>query len=130
MKRYTLFAVYGLLSAIMVLPACSKSSDNDPQQPVISITAPSKGQEFANGSTLNIQGSVTDNALHEVRLRISNGSINLYSKTIVAHSMTSYAINENWTISVTATVNAIVTVEAEDLAGHVVNKTVNITINN
>jgi hypothetical protein len=129
-KLYKLLSVYGLLLAVIVTPACSKSSnDNDTQQPAITLTLPASNQVYANGSTVTIQGSATDNALHEVRIKIANGSTVLFSKTNVAHNMTRYDILENWTISVTATINALVTVEAEDLGGNIVSKTVNVTIN-
>lgn len=131
MKLYKQTAVCGLLLVMAILPSCSKSSgnDNDTQQPVITLTSPSNNQVYTNGDNVVIQGTVTDNALHEVRIRISNGSTSLFTKIIPAHEMTNVTINESWKSTITTSITPVVVVEAEDLGGHIVDKTVNIIIN-
>jgi hypothetical protein len=115
----------------VVLFACHKSSDstNSDPTPVLTLTAPVNNQSFTNGDVIAIQGSITDNSLHSLTLKITSGSTALYNKTISVHDSTHYAINDSWKSSVTALTNATLTAEVEDHGGHVVTQAVSIKIN-
>ena len=82
-----------------------------------------------NGDSVIIQGNVTDNSLHELRIRIRSGSTELFSEEISIHDLTSYDFREGWKALVAGATDAEVKVEAEDHGSHVVEKTVNIHIN-
>jgi hypothetical protein len=109
---------------------CHKHSEEN-EAPVLTVTSPVTSQVYKSGDNVVINGTVTDNSLHELRISITvtgTGSF-LYSNVISAHNLTSYTISDSWKSSVTATTAATVKVEAEDHSGNVAEKKVAIVIN-
>jgi hypothetical protein len=123
--------ITGLAIIAAIEPACSKSHDsgNADPVPVLTLTSPVNNQVYANGDSVKIQGTITDNSLHSLTLTITNGSTSLYSKTISVHDSTHYVINDGWKSSVTALTDATVSAVVEDHGGHVVTQSVSVKIN-
>lgn len=59
---------------LIILLACSKDEGSkDKEPPVISLISPTSNQQFNAGETVNITGTVTDNAtISELHVHISN----------------------------------------------------------
>lgn len=108
-----------------------KSTDEDLSVPVVTLSSPVASQSYAGGGTVSINGTVTDNSLHELEITITNNATSavLYTKTISVHNLTSYTINENWINSVAVLTNATLKVEAHDHSENHGEKTVQIILN-
>lgn len=129
--------IYSLLLLSVFATACKKEEDDhnhntttDTSKPVINITAPSNTTMYNNGDTVKIRGTVTDNSLHELLIRIikdSDGS-ELFRATPTVHDLTSYSISENWKSSVSDHTNASIIISAEDHNSNVGSDTVHIHI--
>ena len=103
---------------------------SDSIKPTVVISTPSNLQMYNNGDTIKIKGLVSDASLHELMVKIVKDSDNsvLYSETIYAHDLTTYALNSNWKSAVTDHTNASVIVVAEDHNSNVGSDTVKIHI--
>ena len=119
------------------LISCEKEDDHqhnddasDKVKPTVVISTPSNLQMYNNGDTVKIRGLASDASLHELMLKIVKDSDNsvLYSETIYAHDLTTYALNSNWKSAVTDHTNASVIVVAEDHNSNVGSDTVKIHI--
>ncbi len=72
--------LFSFLTVLIKADACSKNTttDKDIEVPAIIITSPLNNQTFANGQTITISGSITDNrTIAEVHIHITdvaNGS--------------------------------------------------------
>lgn len=55
MNKFLIFALFSIGTIFFM--SCS---DDDPSNPVIEITSPNGGTEYAQGATITIQGTVTD----------------------------------------------------------------------
>lgn len=115
---------------LLALGSCT-GNDDDTSTPVINITEPAINQVYNSGNAIQIKGSLTDNHLHEGKISITNnaGGASLFSRSISIHGQTAYTINETYTPTVAAVINATVQVEIKDLAGNYAEKKVQITIN-
>ncbi len=117
MKNKLLFASMMLFLSIVLFQSCHKHSDDtDTDPPVVTISSPTDNQAFQNGSIMNISGLVTDHSMHAIIVTITDTGTNsvLYSKEIEAHDLTSYNLNETWTVAITANTTANVKISAED----------------
>ncbi len=129
--------IYSILLLSVFATACKKEDDDhdhdtttDTTKPVITINSPSNMAMYNNGDTVKIRGTVTDNSLHELLIRIvkdSDGS-ELFRSTPTVHDLTSYSINENWKSAVTDHTNASIIISAEDHGSNVGSDTVHIHI--
>jgi hypothetical protein len=125
------------IMALIQLSSCKKEDnhqhnddDSDKVKPTVNISTPSNLQMYNNGDTVKIRGLASDASLHELMLKIVKDSDNsvLYSETINAHDLTTYALNSNWKSVVTDHTNASVIVVAEDHNSNVGSDTVKIHI--
>ncbi len=120
-----------LYISIIVLFASCKKNPGDINLPAVTLTSPAASQVYANGSSVNITGTVTDNGLHELKISIINAATTavLFTKTVSVHGLNGYTVNENWINNVSAITNATVKVEVTDLGNNYVEKTVQIVLN-
>lgn len=84
------------LALVFVLSSCKKEEEEkeDTEAPTLTITAPAGGTAFANNSTINIQGKVTDNDdLHELLIQVLQGSNVVYQSTPSVHGLKTYDFN-------------------------------------
>ena len=132
---FPLKAVIVLSLLLAQLISCKKDEAHhddvsDSIKPTVVISAPSNLQMYNNGDTVKIRGLASDASLHELMLKIVKDSDNsvLYSETINAHDLTTYALNSNWKSAVTDHTNASVIVVAEDHNSNVGSDTVKIHI--
>lgn len=117
--------------------SCKKEEDDhshdttsDNTKPVITISSPTSTAMYNNGDTIKIRGTVTDNSLHELLIKIvddANGTV-LYSTAPTVHDLTTYSFSANWKSSVTDHTNASVIVMAEDHSSNVSSDTVHVHI--
>lgn len=95
-----------LLLCLSILQGCTGKQDNptpsppggDQSTPVIRIYSPANLASLASGDTLQVQGQITDNDLHEIQVRLSrtsDGTI-LFNDLPVVHGYKSYDINRSF----------------------------------
>jgi hypothetical protein len=134
---FKLKAVIVLSLLLAQLISCEKEDnhqhnddDSDKVKPTVNISTPSNLQMYNNGDTVKIRGLASDASLHELVLKIVKDSDNsvLYSETINAHDLTTYALNSSWKSAVSDHTNASVIVVAEDHNSNVGSDTVKIHI--
>lgn len=132
--------LYRLLTILWVgcflLPGCKK--DNNGQEPespaVITIATPTSLGIYVNGSTLKIEGDMTDNnVLAQARVEVRNQSTNavLFQQSNITGNVGYYYFLWNWQITgITSPTPAVVKVIARDKLANEVSKEVNITLDN
>ena len=67
--------IFSFLTVLILAVACSKNTttDKDTELPVIIIISPLNNQNFTNGQTVTISGSITDNKIiAEVHIHITD----------------------------------------------------------
>ena len=115
---------------LALITSCSRSGGipdepggphtEDPQDtipPVITISSPSSGQEFANGSTVSITGNISDNkGLYRGTIRLTEdaGGTVLREQSYEIHGLLSYNFSLGHTVNVSAVTDCTVTVSFED----------------
>ncbi|MCB0521105.1 MAG: hypothetical protein H6577_26825 [Lewinellaceae bacterium] len=112
-----------VLLAMVIFQNCkddegdSHEPGEDTTAPVLSLTSPTNGQNFVNGDTIHIMGTVTDEtALHEYVWSIKDaGGATVHEATVSVHDKIEHDIHEMHVVSgVTAATTWTVTVHVED----------------
>src|SRR4051812_21056544 len=98
-------AAFGLLITSCIWISCKHDQDYNPgdtSKPVLTITAPVQNRSYKSGDSIKITGTLTDNSLHELQLKIVQNSNNvvLFYDIISVHDLSSYMINDGWKSSV------------------------------
>lgn len=121
MKKFNITKTILVLLAIasFSLHSCEKHEHdddaNDHSVPVLILTSSIAGQTFNSGDTVWINGTLTDNSLHECYISIKNSKDSLlFEYTPAVHDLTSYDINTFWKSSATVNTNATIAVTAQD----------------
>lgn len=132
--------LYRLLNILCVgcfiLSGCKKSNNGqEPESPaVITITTPTSLSFYVNGSTLRIEGDMTDNnVLAQARVEVRNQNTNaiLFQQSNVTGNVGYYYFLWDWQITgITTPTPAVVKVIARDKLANEVSKEVNITLDN
>jgi len=136
MKSF-LIAISALI--MLAVASCQKDSGSttpatDSSPSLIQIDFPVTGAIYANGSALNITGTITDNdnlstAKVEVKNKTTNATLN--QQTSSTGNVTFYRFQWSWTITgITATTPGTVKITAKDKNGFEVTKEVDITLDN
>lgn len=136
-----------ILSALAILfsfVACSKDgsgtdddgnhlfSANDKTPPEILIFTPVSGQVFANSSTINITGRITDDlGLYRGTIKVVNEATGntVMSQSYEIHGLRLYNFNINHPVSVTTSTDYSVTVSFEDHGANTASKSVVVKVN-
>lgn len=132
------------LAIVFSFVACSKSgsgtdddgnhlfSANDKTPPEILIFTPVSGQVFANSSTINITGRITDDlGLYRGTIKIVNEATGntVMSQSYEIHGLRLYNFNINHAVSATAPSDYTVTVSFEDHGANTASKSVLVKVN-
>lgn len=123
MKQTLLFVL--ALSALTIASCNKKSTVSD--YPSITISSPTAGQSFANGSNIHITGTATasgsDDAhlLHELSLKVKehSGGNTIWMADFSVHDLESYSIDTSFTLP-TASAQQELELEAE-VVNHLTN---------
>lgn len=143
MKRYSF---YTALLIVLTGLSCSKGgnagggddegphvvSPNDVTAPVLDIYTPTANQVFANGSSINITGKISDDlGLYNGSIRITNDANGELVKQQLyeIHGVLTYNFNITHTVSVTAATDYTITISFEDHGLNKTTKTVKIKAN-
>ena len=105
------------LTIALLIISCHAHDEADVNAPKLTITAPTKGDFVKNNTDMKISGTITDESLHELSIKILTKSNNtvLFTSTPEVHDKTSYSINETWKPSLTAdTTQVYLAVEVYD----------------
>jgi hypothetical protein len=131
MKNNRFFSI--LLMALILsftFVACDKEDDmTDKDAPVIILTEPVDGGEFANGEEIHIEGTVTDESLHEFKIEIKNNSTGavLFSESPTVHDKTSYDFHTHYEVNgITEHTEATLTIEVADHSDNITKKTLTV----
>ncbi|MBM3432134.1 MAG: hypothetical protein FJX92_03905 [Bacteroidetes bacterium] len=113
----------------LTLTACKKNTTPEPDVAAeITITNPTAGTIFLNGSALQIRGSATDNnvlASVTCTIRNSNNNAILYNRTLSTGNVGFFDYSQNWTITgITTITPAKLIVTTTDKLGFSVSKEV------
>lgn len=132
------------LAIVFAFATCSKSgsgtdddgnhlfSANDKTPPEILIFTPVSGQVFANSSTINITGRITDDlGLYRGTIKIVNETTGntVMSQSYEIHGLRLYNFNINHPVSVTTSSDYTVTVSFEDHGANTASKSVAVRVN-
>ncbi|MBL7725003.1 MAG: hypothetical protein JNK27_12690 [Chitinophagaceae bacterium] len=130
-----LFLLATTLPVFLIMTGCGKDENNDPpaDQPAnITITEPTAGVTYINGSTIMVRGNVTDNnVLASARIEIKNNSTNavMYQQNQSTGNVTYFDLNWNWTVAgISSTVNATIKIIVTDKAGYQASKEIAIVL--
>ncbi len=130
MSRTSLYLV--LLACVLVAARCSKKTDDAPQ-PVITVTAPTAAQHFADGDSIHIRGNVTHSlALTEVAVHMTETAGNnefFHNHYLVTPGSTSFAFDAVYKVPDNKKNTFKVEVEATDKNGTEAKKEFSISIN-
>jgi hypothetical protein len=99
--------------------------------PVLTIHTPAPDQAFANMSTINISGNISDNlGLYRGTIKITDDATGyvLKNQAYEIHGITTYNFNVSYVTSVTTLSNYTVTVWFEDHGYNGVTKTVKVKV--
>jgi hypothetical protein len=118
-----------ILCLTVGLVSCTKDSDKEPDVAAqITITNPTAGTIFLNGSTLQIRGNATDdNVLASVTCTVRNKTTNavLYNRTLTTGNVGFFDFSQNWTITgITTLTPAQLIVTTTDKIGYTASKEV------
>jgi hypothetical protein len=124
------------ITASVFYTSCG-DKDTDPPADIagqLTLTLPTSGTIFLNGTTLQVRGNAIDNnGLEFVKVEIRNtttGAI-LYQQNIATTNVTYYDFAFNWTVTgITSTTNATVKVIATDRYSYQVFKEVAVVLEN
>jgi hypothetical protein len=131
-----------------LMTACSKSgnstddggggggphivTDNDTTRPVLTVTTPLNNQLYANGSSISVSGTITDDmGLYRGSIRITNdvtGEI-LKEQLYEIHGIRSYNFNVPAIATVTAVTDYTVSVFFEDHGLNSISQTLKVKMN-
>jgi hypothetical protein len=131
-----------------LMTACSKSgsstddggggggphivTDNDTTSPVLTVTTPLNNQLYANGSSISVSGTITDDmGLYRGSIRITNdvtGEI-LKEQLYEIHGIRSYNFNVPAIATVTAVTDYTVSVFFEDHGLNSISQTLKVKMN-
>jgi len=103
----------------------------DNSYPVVAISAPADDQVFANGTVVNVTGTVSDNSLYQGSISIRNdatGSV-VKDQYYEIHYIPSYNFSMSCPVTVTGPTDFTVSVKFEDHGHNVTAKTVKIKVN-
>ena len=119
------------LSALFVIPACSKNADiaNDKEAPSITISSPTPNQQFSAGQTVTIHGQLSDNQqVSELHVHISDAESGALLIDIHRYpAAASYTLAESFTAQ--AGIDYKIQVIAKDNAANEGRATVEISTN-
>lgn len=145
MKRLVYFLFLPLLIAGMVT-SCSKGGSpapddgvgvhvdtpSDTTAPVLDIYTPAAAQTFANGTSINITGKLTDDyGLYRGSIRITNdanGSL-VKEQLYEIHGLKTYNFNISHTVFTLAAADYTITVSFEDHGTNVTARSVKVRVN-
>ena len=119
------------VSLATLLISCKHETDvpDDANPPVITITSPIESESIAGG--VSISGMVTDESLHELRIKIVtdfDGSV-LFTASPEVHDLTSYEILEFWApAGIASEIGVTLVVTAEDHASNITTSEVHFTV--
>lgn len=124
MRLPLLFALSSLC-----LVSCKKEAEKEPDLPSqISISSPTIGTIFINGSSLQIRGNATDdNVLSSITCTIRNKNNNavLYNRVLTTGNVGYFDFSQDWTITgINAITPARLLVTTTDKAGYIASKEV------
>ena len=99
--------------------------DPDTSFPLVVVNTPTDNQVLANGSVINVNGTVSDNSLFQgsITLRNDNTGLIMKDQYYEIHYIPSYNFSMSYTASVSSPTDYTITVKFED-HGH--NQTVKI----
>jgi len=132
MKIKFLLTLALCLTLTSIIVSCHHHDDDDSNPPVLLITSPSDNASLPASSPVHITGTVTDESLHEMNIKItndSNGSV-LFNKDLEVHDATNYTINESYTpTNITSVTHVTMFVIVSDHSDHEVRDTVHFVLN-
>ena len=128
--------VISLISFVCLSTSCKKKGNTtEPEVPsVITITTPTAGTVYINGSGLRVTGNMTDDnvlsvAKVEIRNKVSGTVYNTQSST--TGNVGYFGFDWAWTVTgITTTTQATVKVTAKDKLGNEVYTEVDVTLDN
>ena len=129
-QKHLLTAI--LVTIIIAISSCGKHDHKGNEAPTITMVSPAEGAVFNSADSILFVASATDDEdLHSGRITIVRSSDDylLAAKTLYAHAMKSYEVNDKLLVTVTQTTAAKAIVQFEDHDGKVTTKEANITIN-
>ena len=105
--------------------------NSDDSFPVVVVNTPTDNQELANGSVINVTGTVSDNSLYQGSITLRNESNGLIMKDqyYEIHYIPSYNFSMSYTASVSAPTDYTITVKFEDHGHNQTVKTVKVKVN-
>ncbi len=118
-----------ILGLALLLTACKKDSDQEPDVAAqITLSNPTAGTIFLNGSVLQIRGNATDdNVLASITCTVRNKTTNavLYNRTLSTGNVGFFDFSQNWTITgITSLTPAQLIVTTTDKIGYTASKEV------
>jgi hypothetical protein len=112
----------------LTIAACHKHDENDTNAPVVTIASPTEAASIQG--EIHIEGTVTDESLHEMEIKLtkdSDGS-ELFKATPAVHDETSYTFHEHYTPTVAAETAVTLTITVSDHSENTTTKTVKFTV--
>jgi hypothetical protein len=132
MKNNVLFFGAILFLLLVAFSSCGKHDHKDNEAPTVTMTSPAEGAVFNTADSILFLAFATDDEdLHSGRISIVRTSDDylLAAKSLYAHAMKSYDVNDKLLVTVSQTTAAKAIVQFEDHDGKVTTKEANITIN-
>ena len=117
------------LFLLVCLAACKKDDPKEMDVPsAFTVTNPTNGTIYINGSTLQIRGNATDdNVLASVNCTIRNKNTNavLYNRTLTTGNVGYFDFAQDWTITgINALTPVQLVITTTDKVGYTANKSV------
>ena len=130
MKKLSFFIALLALSTNAFV-ACHKHDhdEDDTQAPGLTISSPAAAALLSG--EVHISGSVTDESLHEMSIKVTRDSdgAELFSANPTVHDKTSYNFDEHWTpASISAETAVTLTIHVEDHSANETEKTVKFSV--
>jgi hypothetical protein len=140
LKRIACLAVISCL-LLLFITSCSKNGvagphtpeyEDDTTKPVMVVNTPLAAEVFRSGDTILINGSVSDNSFHELKVRIVKDADNteMFSYLVTTHGVENpYRFNIKWKSFASVATNATIFIHGEDHAANAVSRSIPIRIN-
>jgi len=126
MKRTYSLSIISTVFAIFLFAACNKDTD---KPPVINLTSPVEGSTVAG--EVRIQGSVADESLHRLKLKVTlnDDGTEIFSYSKHWHGKKEFSFDERFTpTELSGNTQATLWIEVEDELNQKTTKTVGFTI--
>lgn len=125
------FLTISAITLLVSISACKKTENPVDTSPVVTISTPTAGQNFAASDSIHFTGTASDNEdLHEGKLEIiqaSNDSVLAYQNEYV-HAKKSYNFDGRFLLTVATSTPAIARATYEDHDGNRTVREVNIVL--